>query len=66
MAVLLGDQLLVWSGELAETSGLPDSAWLAARDYWHAVRTEVNSGQVLDVCAQYQVGAPARRSEEPR
>ena len=64
MAVLLGDQLLVWSGELAETSALDSAAWRAARGYWHAVRTEVNSGQVLDLCAQYQVGAPPQTSAE--
>lgn len=58
MAVLLGDQLLVWSGELAESAGLDAAQWAAARPFWHAVRTEVNSGQVLDICAQYQVGAP--------
>lgn len=64
MAVLLGDQLLVWSGELAETSALPTEIWQRARPYWHAVRTEVNSGQVLDVCAQYQVGLPVDLSAE--
>ncbi len=57
MAVLLGDQLLVWSGELAEYADLPEDAWRAARPYWHKVRTEVNSGQVLDVCAQYGIHA---------
>lgn len=57
MAVLLGDQLLVWSGELAETNGLDAEAWQRARGFWHAVRTEVNSGQVLDLCAQFRVGA---------
>lgn len=65
MAVLLGDQLIVWSGELAETGGLSASAWAAAGPFWHAVRTEVNSGQVLDVCAQYGVGRrPGATAEE--
>lgn len=64
MAVLLGDQLLVWSGELVETSGLDAAAWQAARGYWHTVRTEVNSGQVLDLCAQYQVGVSSDAGAE--
>lgn len=65
MAVLLGDQLLVWSGELAETSGLDAEAWRRARGFWHAARTEVNSGQVLDVCAQFRVGsAPGASAEQ--
>ncbi|GAA2181923.1 polyprenyl synthetase family protein [Brooklawnia cerclae] len=64
MAVLLGDQLIVWSGELATTAGLEPDAWHRAAPYWHAVRTEVNSGQVLDVCAQYGVGRDPGASAE--
>lgn len=64
MAVLLGDQLLVWSGELAETAGLDPAAWQRGRGYWHALRTEVNSGQVLDVCAQHRLGAPGFSAEQ--
>lgn len=64
MAVLLGDQLLVWSGEMAETADLPVDAWQAARGYWHAVRTEVNSGQVLDISAQYGIGAITEQDAE--
>ena len=57
MAVLLGDQLLVWSDELACGAGLDPESWRRASPYWHRVRTEVNSGQVLDLWAQYQVGS---------
>ena len=64
LAVLLGDQLIVWSGELAENSGLDAEAWRAAAPIWHAVRSEVNSGQVLDVCAQYRVGRRPDASDE--
>lgn len=60
LAVLLGDQLLVWSDELARVDRLGEQAM----GYWHAVRTEVNSGQVLDISAQYRVGAPAATSDE--
>lgn len=59
MAVLLGDQLLVWSGELAENCGLSAAQWQSCRGYWHAVRSEVNSGQVLDLFAQYGIGSQA-------
>lgn len=64
MAVLLGDQLLVWSGELAESSGLAAEIWQRAKPYWHLVRTEVNSGQMLDVCAQYQVPVSPMTAEQ--
>ncbi|MGI5951501.1 MAG: polyprenyl synthetase family protein [Brooklawnia sp.] len=60
LAVLLGDQLLVWSDELARADRLGERA----AGFWYAVRTEVNSGQVLDICAQYRVGAPAGVSDE--
>lgn len=59
LAVLLGDQLLVWSDELGRVDRLGERA----ADYWHAVRTEVNSGQVLDISAQYRVGAPDGASD---
>ncbi len=58
--MLLGDQLLVWSDELARADRLGERA----AGFWYAVRTEVNSGQVLDICAQYRVGAPAGVSDE--
>ncbi|MGB3955029.1 MAG: polyprenyl synthetase family protein [Brooklawnia sp.] len=63
MAVLLGDQLLVWSGELADDAGLDATAWRACRGYWHAARSEVNAGQVLDLYAQYGVGSRAGAEE---
>ena len=57
MAVVLGDELLVWSDELASSAGLDSESWRRARRFWHLMRTEVNSGQVLDLWAQYQVGS---------
>lgn len=55
-AILLGDLLLIWSIELADTSG---AAGLArARPLLNAMRTEVTAGQFLDVSAQYGVTGP--------
>ena len=58
LAVLLGDQLLVWSGELAEHCGLAGGGWQRANPFWHALRSEVNNGQMLDICAQFGMGGP--------
>ncbi|WP_341729971.1 polyprenyl synthetase family protein [Brooklawnia sp.] len=60
MAVVLGDELLVWSDELAWAAGLEPEIWQRASRFWHLVRTEVNSGQVLDLWAQYQIATDDR------
>lgn len=64
MAVVLGDELIVWSDELVSDSGLETAAWHRAGRYWHLVRTEVNTGQVLDLWAQYRVGSDAGNDPE--
>jgi geranylgeranyl diphosphate synthase type I len=51
-AILLGDLLLSWSDELLRTSGLPASRVLDALGYFDLTRTEVVTGQFLDVSAQ--------------
>ena len=51
-AILLGDLLLSWSDELLRTSGLPASRVLAALRYFDLTRSEVVTGQFLDVSAQ--------------
>lgn len=51
-AILLGDLLLVWSAELFSGSGLPAEALERARPFLDEVRTEVTTGQFLDVLAQ--------------
>ncbi len=51
-AILLGDLLLVWSGEMFENSGLTPETLAAAAPWLQAVRTEVTAGQYLDILAQ--------------
>jgi geranylgeranyl diphosphate synthase type I len=51
-AILLGDLLLSWSDELLRTSGLPAPRLLDALGYFDLTRTEVVTGQFLDVSAQ--------------
>ncbi len=51
-AILLGDLLLVWSAELFTSSGLSPAALDRARPFLDEVRTEVTTGQFLDVLAQ--------------
>ena len=51
-AILLGDLLLSWSDELLRTSGLPPARMLDALGYFDLTRSEVVTGQFLDVSAQ--------------
>ncbi|MFC6085686.1 polyprenyl synthetase family protein [Sphaerisporangium aureirubrum] len=55
-AVLLGNLLLVWSGEMWRTSGLPDEAIAAAQPVHDRMRTELMCGQYLDLLEQAQGG----------
>ncbi len=61
-AIILGDLLLMWSIQLAESSGaarLDDALPLL-----NAMRAEVTAGQYLDIAAQYQVAGASDFSEE--
>jgi geranylgeranyl diphosphate synthase type I len=51
-AILLGDLLLSWSDELLRTCGLPADRVLDALSYFDLTRSEVVTGQFLDVSAQ--------------
>jgi geranylgeranyl diphosphate synthase type I len=51
-AVLLGDLLLSWSDELLRRCGLPLERVVAALDVFDRCRTEVITGQFLDVSVQ--------------
>ncbi len=51
-AILLGDLLLSWSDELLRTCGLPADRILEALGYFDLTRSEVVTGQFLDVSAQ--------------
>jgi geranylgeranyl diphosphate synthase type I len=48
-AILVGDLALVWSDELLGCSGLSAAALARARSVWDTMRTEVMSGQYLDL-----------------
>ena len=68
-AILLGDLLLAWSVELADTSGAERLA--QAQPLLAAVRAEVAAGQYLDVTAQSRtladvLAAPASVDEQIR
>ncbi len=51
-AILLGDLLLSWADELLRRCGLPDARVAAAMDVFDLCRSEVITGQFLDVSAQ--------------
>ncbi|HEY6933488.1 MAG TPA: polyprenyl synthetase family protein [Marmoricola sp.] len=51
-AILLGDLLLSWSDEMLRTCGLPPQRVLEALGYFDLTRSEVVTGQFLDVSAQ--------------
>ncbi|MFC6153306.1 polyprenyl synthetase family protein [Nocardioides yefusunii] len=51
-AILLGDLLLAWSGQLLRHCGLPIAQVSAALDVFDLCRTEVIAGQFLDVSVQ--------------
>ncbi len=51
-AILLGDLLLSWSDELLRTCGLPPQRVIDALGYFDLTRSEVVTGQFLDVSAQ--------------
>ncbi len=51
-AILLGDLLLSWSDELLRTCGLPAQRVLDALGFYDLTRSEVVTGQFLDVSAQ--------------
>ncbi|NRQ38016.1 polyprenyl synthetase family protein [Nonomuraea sp. NN258] len=51
-AILLGNLLLLWSGEMWRTSGLPPRALAAAQPVHDHMRTELMCGQYLDLLEQ--------------
>ncbi|MET1007381.1 MAG: polyprenyl synthetase family protein [Propionibacteriaceae bacterium] len=58
-AILLGDLLLMWSVQMLQRCGLPDTTLARALPILEAMRTEVTCGQYLDVVAQAQPWQPA-------
>ncbi|MFI7442160.1 polyprenyl synthetase family protein [Nonomuraea indica] len=51
-AILLGNLLLIWSGEMWRTSGLPPASLAAAQPVHDHMRTELMCGQYLDLLEQ--------------
>ncbi|MFF5204692.1 polyprenyl synthetase family protein [Streptosporangium sp. NPDC000396] len=51
-AILLGNLLLIWSGEMWRSSGLPPASLAAAQQVHDHMRTELMCGQYLDLLEQ--------------
>jgi len=51
-AILLGNLLLIWSGQMWRTSGLPPASLAAAQPVHDHMRTELMCGQYLDLLEQ--------------
>ena len=51
-AILLGNLLLIWSGQMWRTSGLPAASLRAAQPVHDHMRTELMCGQYLDLLEQ--------------
>lgn len=52
VAILVGDLAQVWADDMFHAAPLPEGAHTRAAEPWRAMRTEVLSGQYLDVLAQ--------------
>ncbi|MBP2369330.1 geranylgeranyl diphosphate synthase type I [Pseudonocardia parietis] len=52
VAILAGDLAQVWADDMFHSAALPEGAHARAAEPWRAMRTEVLSGQYLDVLAQ--------------
>ena len=61
-AILLGDLLLTWSDELLRTCGLPEAEVLQALGCFDLTRSEVITGQFLDVSVQARGDADVEQS----
>ncbi|AVZ39152.1 MULTISPECIES: polyprenyl synthetase family protein [unclassified Dietzia] len=51
-AILVGDLALAWADEMFVTSGVDPTALGRALEPWYAMKTEVLSGQMLDILAE--------------
>src|SRR5918999_5770328 len=51
-AILLGDLCLAWSGQMYDESGLDEATLRRGRPVYDQMRTEVMSGQYLDILEQ--------------
>ena len=51
-AILIGDLAQNWADDMIRTSGLPSDAQARVSPVWSAMRTEVLSGQLLDLTAE--------------
>lgn len=62
-AILLGDLLLSWSGQLFRESGLDAAALARGYPYLDLMRTEVMGGQYLDLVTQSSGSATTEQAE---
>lgn len=51
-AILIGDLALAWADEMFVTSGVDPAALVRALTPWYSMKTEVLSGQMLDILAE--------------
>jgi geranylgeranyl diphosphate synthase type I len=61
-AILLGDFALIWADEMLNTSGLPPEALRRAQPVYDEMRTELMSGQYLDLLEQAMGGQSVERA----
>ena len=61
-AILLGDLCLCWADEMLFASGLPGEALLRAKPVLDEMRTELMSGQYLDLLEQAMGGGSVERA----
>jgi geranylgeranyl diphosphate synthase type I len=52
LAILAGDMCLTWSDALIDAGGIPPERWRRAREVLHQMRTEILTGQYLDLLGQ--------------
>ncbi len=61
-AILVGDLCLAWADELLYASGLPAEHLLRGKPVYDAMRTELMSGQYLDLLEQSRGGGSVERA----
>ena len=57
IAILLGDIALAWADDMFATAGLSPRQFQAGWQVWQSMRTEVISGQILDISVEVEQSA---------
>lgn len=64
VAILIGDLALSWAEEMLQSSGLSPAALARVRGPWSAMKTEVISGQILDITVESSGNESAEIAEK--